>query len=608
MKSLKNLWKEVADELATWCCTSATLDYNKLEVRIENEGLSFLTISLPAFGKDFERSLERGFVDSSVFVGFARRRGPLPLFLGGFLSQVFDPSSGLLLDVPSVDCIFAVRQLTLMFGKILLECSEERTRGAMRKYIECEQDVRSAEADLSPEGLKAFQEVAALLWSDTFSSMDQLIYDGGLKPKHGPGATADKLKGNLKFDQLEWPRRLEEVFPYGDYALPNWRYYYRLDHTVHPEPEAERPVKVITVPKTLKTPRIIAVEPTCMQYMQQAILNPLVEKLESKVIAPNRRDNLAYSFIGFDDQTPNRDLSRLGSKLGHLATLDLSEASDRVSAKHVADLLWRWPHLREAVFATRSTKASVPGHGVIPLAKFASMGSALCFPFEAIVFTTLVFLGIQDGLSKPLTRKDVKSFRGKVRVYGDDIIVPVEHVRNVISRLESFGYKVNESKSFWNGKFRESCGADSYAGEDVTPVRVRRVLPSSRSDVQEVISAVELANHLYRRGLWRSSAVLNDYIAKLIGYLPVVGEFAPVLGRFSFQGYITERMDPHLHRPLVKGWVVSTKPPSSVATGEGSLLKCLLKDSDEPFADARHLERQGRPQSVNIKLRWMPPY
>jgi hypothetical protein len=79
MKSLMVLWKQIADESAVWCHTSATLDYKKLERRVEHEGEQFLTLTLPQFGKDFERSLELGKVGPGQFAGF-QRRGGLPLF------------------------------------------------------------------------------------------------------------------------------------------------------------------------------------------------------------------------------------------------------------------------------------------------------------------------------------------------------------------------------------------------------------------------------------------------------------------------------------------------------------------------------------------------
>ncbi len=611
MKSLKTLWQWMAEDLAVQCRTSATRDVKTVASRIENEGDSFLTISLPAFQKSFDRALDAGFVDSSTFVGFHRsKRGPLPVFLGGFLSQVFDTQSGVLLDAPSIDCISAIRQLTAVFAKILIPCSEERVRGAIRGYIECEHEVADVAQGMSEDSLRDLSRMGLLLFADQFSYVESLLLDGELVPKHGPGATADGLRGNAKFRQSSWPERLEAWYPYGDHVLPNWRYYNQLDRVDFIEPEDEQPVRVITVPKTLKTPRIIAIEPTCMQYMQQAILEPLVECLEGKLGDPRgSRQNLVMGMVGFTDQIPNRELAKIGSKSGVFSTIDLSEASDRVSMQHVEALFSRHPNLLEGILACRSTKAAVPGHGVISLSKFASMGSALCFPIEAMVFLSVVFLGIEDAHSTSFARKDIKSFRQRVRVYGDDIIVPTYAVRHVIARLESFGLKVNVSKTFSNGKFRESCGGDYYDGEWVTPVRCRRPLPQSRADVLEVISLVSLRNQLYLAGLWSTCAKLDEVIFPILGsHFPIIDSSSSLLGRVSFLSPMAEKVCSDLQIPLVRGWQIHAKPPSSKLSDFGALRKCLSPNRVNPFEDELHLDRQGRPRSVDIKLRWSSPY
>jgi hypothetical protein len=137
MNRLMSLWRELALECAGWCGTSALLDLQKVEKRVEAEGESFFTITLPKFNKDFLRSLELGSVGPDLFLNF-QKRGRLPIFLRGYLDQIFD-SSGTLLDMPSVDCIRSVRQLTLVFGKIERPCSEERVDRANRQYVQIEE-------------------------------------------------------------------------------------------------------------------------------------------------------------------------------------------------------------------------------------------------------------------------------------------------------------------------------------------------------------------------------------------------------------------------------------------------------------------------------------
>lgn len=595
MKSLKDLWFQVLRDLGNQCSISTTRDGQTAAGRFEHEGLSFLTITLANFASDLEKGLDRGFVDHDLFLGF-KRRGGLPQFLGGFLDRVFDRGTGRLLDVPEIDSIFALRQLTKMLAKIEIPCSDARVSRAISKYIECESDVKSNDRNLSPELLEEFCRLSLIMFGDVLAEIDLAVYRGELTPKHGPGATADRIRGNAKFDQTEWTSRLEAVFPYGENCIPNWRFNYRLDPVHIREPGEERPVRVITVPKTLKTPRIIAIEPTCMQFMQQAISERLVQCLET--------DRTVSGMLGFSDQSPNRRMAREGSLGSGLATVDLSEASDRVSNQHVRAMLRHFPHLREAIDATRSRKADVPGKGVIRLAKFASMGSALCFPIEAMVFATVAFMGIQHSRRRQFSRKDLKSYSGQVRVYGDDIIVPVDTLVHVIRYLEAFGLKVNTDKTFGTGKFRESCGGDYYDGVDVTPVRVRRILPASRGDVPEVIAAVSLMNRLYSVGLWDSAKWVRARLEALMGDLPRVHPTSPVLGWHSFLGYDTQRISASLHRPQVKGYVVTSKLPTSTVSGEGALLKWFLKRGDEPFADRNHLERSGRPRSVAIRPRW----
>jgi len=624
MKSPMLLWKWVAEESAALCCTCATRDVNYVTRRFEHEGMSFLTISLPSFGKDFEKSLDLRKADRNLFQGFPWQAG-LPRFLGGFLDLVFDRRSGVLLNTPSIDAIFSIRQLTLMFGKILLPCSDAREKKAMDDYIECEKDVRVSDSNISDQQWSDFTRIGNLLFRDVFQRVDREIYDNELIPKHGPGATADRLRGNAKFSQQTWPRRLETLFPFGEFALPNWKYFDEMSKVDILEPRDEVPARVISVPKTLKTPRIIAIEPTAMQYSQQALARSILESLRDK--------DYLDSMLGFRDQTPNQRMAQIGSREGNLATLDLSEASDRVSNEHVRHLVALFPHLHAGLDATRSRKAHVDGHGVVRLAKYASMGSALCFPMEAMVFLTMIFVGIERALNTSLSRKLIYQFMGLVRVYGDDIIVPVECVPHVIDSLESFGIRVNTGKSFWNGKFRESCGKEYYDGHDVSIVRVRRELPSSRERVAEVISLVSFRNQLYEHGFWRTCEALDEVIRKVIKHYPVVSPTSPVVGRHSFLGYSVERMDSNTHSPLVRGYVVSAKPPEDPLDGYGALLKCLLmleqkygsktpsRDAaglselptiDEvgglPAVNAEHLERAGRPQSVALKLRWESPF
>jgi len=596
MKSLMLLWKCIATTLAMRCCTSAHRDVKYVSERSKHEGFSFLTITLPTFARDFELCLERGYVDNSVFLSF-RKNGRLPAFLQGFSCLVFDRRTGVLLDSPSIEAIQAVRQLSLLFGKILLPCKPSVTRKAFDSFVECDEEVKA----LSPTGRSSFQRVSGLLFASLFSKVDSDVYYRNYEAKHGPGATADGLVANQKFHQTTWPCRLENDFPYGDLVLPNWSFYDQLDKVDFLEPGAEMPVKVISVPKTMKSPRIIAIEPTAMQYAQQAVLSSFVRNLKGSYLD---------GFIGLNDQEPNQLMAKEGSEFQNLATLDLSEASDRVSCELVSTMCSPHSHLLSAVMACRSTHARLPSGRVIRLRKFASMGSALCFPFEAAVFLTVIFIGIEQDLGHQLTAKDIRSYRGRVRVSGADILVPVDHVRSVIRSLEYFGLKVNRHKSFWNGKFRESCGREYYDGSEVSLVRVRRVLPSSRKDVQEIISAVSLRNQFYLAGLELATDLLDRRMFRILGHFPVVEEGSPVLGRISLvdRNTVTRTID---SIPKVKGWIIRPVIPVNEISDWPALRKCLSSLENRVSGivptNPDHLRRSGRPRVVDIKLGMGPP-
>jgi len=621
MKGLYRLWDIVANEYAAICRIDATMDIDYVHGRIEKEGISFLTITLTNFGKAFELALSEGRTSRSLspqddpFIGFSRRRGSgMPHFLSGFLGLIFNPQSGVLLEEVNIEAVRAVRQLTLMFGKILLPCSDARVKAAFDNYLECEQELITSDKAMTIDLLEGFGKASLLLWGDTMQQVDEDIYYGRIIPAHGPGATADRLVANAKWNQLEWTERLEEIFPFGDYLIPNSRYHVEyLSLISFLEPGSERPVRVITVPKTLKTPRIIAIEPTCMQYMQQGLSRSLVPRLEN-----------VYSrkgILGFTDQSINHRLAREGSITGKLATLDLSEASDRVSNQLVRTMTRNFPHLSMGIDACRSRSADVNGQ-VVRLTKFASMGSALTFPIEAMVFSIVVFMGIAQAKGRLLDEGLIQEFRHSVRVYGDDIIIPADCAIGVTNMLEAFGFRVNSTKSFTEGNFRESCGKEYFQGHDVSVCRVRRVIPTGPADVPEILSLASFRNQVYESGLWQAAKYCDSILDRVLkGLYPIVTATSPLIGRVSipFLPYM-EGWDEYTHQPLVRGWIPRPKFPQRGLDGVGALMKCLhllgaSEDENEsllrksqkgglPAAEVDHLVRSGRPLSVSMQRGW----
>jgi hypothetical protein len=621
MNSLTTLLLEVLADAGTSCGIDTKQDSKTILRRVEKEGESFMTITLPSVVKDLYKALDQGAVSLEHFPAFKRKRGEvIPLFMGEFFGTIFDPASGEIhsayadssLELDMVRAIRAIVQVTGLHGKLFEQAPPKRTAYALDRYVE--NDGRVMVADLfrgsrlrklgSSE--RELRTAIHVLFGGPFGRAQARIRSEDLRPKHGPGSVADRLFGNEKWQQPAWPERLEDVFPYGKWNFNTWlNFLEEVDSGNVSDPGPEIPVRVITVPKTQKTPRIIAIEPTHMQYMQQAVKDVLEEELFS--------DKLANSMMGYKSQVPNQDLALEGSITHDLATLDLSDASDLVSCQLVNYLFRDWPDLRRAIMATRSTHADVLGE-VIHLHKFASMGSALCFPIEAIVFSAIVLVGIRRSLHPYRSLRWVaRHYEGMVRVYGDDIIVPTGAAQSVVDHLEASGLKVNRDKSFWTGGFRESCGKEYWHGHDVTYVKVRFRLPTPHKPVSEnaesIAHTVALRNNFAKAMIFNGSVV--EYLDSILrealhGVYPMVASTSPALGWHGpFGLYETQRTDNDTQTPMVKAYTIVAKPPASKLDGNAALMKCLVNDSELPIQDPEHLLRAGRPAALHIKQRWL---
>jgi hypothetical protein len=469
-------------------CSADVSDLRDMETivsRVKAEGISFLTITLPQFASDFERSLQTGYIDSTLFRSF-RKRGAIPAFLSGMLSRVFDHETGRIFneqhhnncdvsldDIPTI--VDSIRQVCLVFKKVRIDCTPARTSAALQNFIEIEYSFN----EFSPQesDVAKFCDVSFMLWNRVVGPIDLAT----CTPRHGPGATAERVSGNQKFRWTVWHDRLEPYFSLvgSAYPLGTPADSKELEEVTILAQEQELPVRVTPVPKTLKGPRVIAIEPCCMQFVQQGIRDVLYNRLESHPMTAGH--------VNFRDQSVNQGLAISASKDGQLVTIDLSDASDRVPLSLALAMFDSNPDLRDAIEACRSTKAEMPdGSIVTPLRKFASMGSALCFPVEAMYFYTTCVMAIIEKANLPVTYEGCYLASRQVYVYGDDIVVPTAYAESVLEYLQKYNCKVNASKTFIGGNFRESCGVDAFRGQVVTPIYLRELRPENRRDADRV--------------------------------------------------------------------------------------------------------------------------
>lgn len=164
----------------------------------------------------------------------------------------------------------------------------------------------------------------------------------------------------------------------------------------------------------------------------------------------------------------NRAMARLGSLDQSFCTIDLSSASDSISTNLVRFLLPT--DVFQTLSAVRSKMIELPqefgGHEV-ELAMFSTMGNGFTFPLQTLIFAALVEEAYED------LNIEYRHSR-RYSVFGDDIIVEPKAYHKVTSLLEYCGFKVNTTKSFSSGPFRESCGRDFFKGHDVRGIYLKR--------------------------------------------------------------------------------------------------------------------------------------
>lgn len=196
------------------------------------------------------------------------------------------------------------------------------------------------------------------------------------------------------------------------------------------------------VKKTVESDRTIAVEPLLNSFLQKGV--DLVMRQRLKLFG-----------IDLSDQSRNATLAKRGShgwqSQNPWVTIDLANASGSIAKELVKLLLPRrwWEYLD----SIRSYGYHHEGGEWTEYSSFCSMGNGFCFPLESLIFGAFCVAAGCDEFA----------------IYGDDIIVRRGRALYLIELLRYFGFSTNVDKTFVTGPFRESCGSDYFAGEDVRP-------------------------------------------------------------------------------------------------------------------------------------------
>lgn len=518
----------------------------------------------------------------------------------------------------------------LNFGKKLEFVDEEFSNAAFRSWMDIETRLADQQLDKSD-----VDNIRAII-----SRVLPFPSDAALWPKHGPGAVSERIgrSANSKHSTIAFDSLIDRyllhgfIGKYGQAGDLGFTPYKVIPDPSTWTPDKMRPripAKLRFVPKNLKTARSICMEPAVLMFFQQAVARWLSSVIETGPLG---------KFIRLKDQSRNRSLSEFGSYTGAIDTIDLSAASDSFSyslAKQVFSPAWRI-----CMEVTRSKVVELPDGSNFTIAKFAPMGSALCFPAQCILFAAvgiyashLCRMDHQVGDVGIMSVQDVDdaiaSFSDGVvqqrfeyahfqplAVYGDDICCDSRLTACVKLILSRLGFTVNDSKSFVGSQsFRESCGGYYLEGHDVTPLYYRVKTVRRTLTVGHIVSQVHLINECRARGFkrlysflihvlreWRRPKKFGDFS---IPFVPVGSLDFGIHSSSCANKHLKFRVNPELQRDEWRVWTLSyeVREPWSFSHDSYSLMRKWA--SLRASSTASHQEAQGHSATVGCRLKWI---
>ncbi len=608
-------------------------DINRIVSLIETRGERSVFIDFPSCAKSLDYALSRGVLDVRKLAILGKTRNGLPEFMNSVFAKVFDGNGRLLREDIDVGAVKALRQVLLLYKKVQIPCSEEKIRNECKAFFSLDRSLRSGSMSWSsldfdsldcslanaprldpsfPGVLSDIRESPLGLLRLSQRVCDQIVrrFDefspDAVVGNHGPGAVADSKCGMDKYVFPTWSQQLERVFPRDLHASPNIRTFeYGLwGSNGDPGDLRTLPARLIPVAKTQEKPRLIASEPTANQFIQGGIRKFLRKMIESGVL---------QSSIAISDQSLSRDLALLASMDNSIATVDLSNASDRLSTWTVERVFRKAPRLLEGLAASRSQYIVDDRYTkqYAMLRKYAPQGNATVFPLQSIVYCCFAIAasiwsspGLQSRSDAQLWRS-IKEVSHMVRVFGDDIILPNTALPALSSLLELCQLSVNGAKSHFGGRFAESCGMDAFMGTDVTPVYMASVEDEVKpGDVQ---SAVDISNDCYKAGLLHlGNLVIERVPEKIRSYLAVSRQPGPTTLLFTYSSGLLARqmrVNSDLHRPEYRTLVSLDK---SSRVGRDSWESLLQYFIESPSQEANW--QSGWNSRIRTKLvrRWVP--
>jgi hypothetical protein len=579
------MWSSLLEAIAVDCgCDPYTVSY--LLKRFRNEGVRFMTVTLPKLGKSVLRSIELGMFDRPT--DFAWKGRSLRHFRS-LLNGIFSQKTGKVLDAVDEISFYYIRQLSEYCYKLGLSFAEEQLEEAKGKYRSTQKEVgrfvfcadwvntlrRNAENyynDLANTTIDdMFRKARPRTGSGSFVGSEDIYTKYGIHWSVYKN-TPDDVTGTCNSTQMPFSgffkpyTRKPKTKPSKErifYAHTNCQMeigyaftgpFRESDvrtriNTVHESTVC----RVLFVPKDSRGPRVISKEAFHRLRGQLAFFDWLSAGLT----------RCSGGTINFGDQSVNRRLAQIGSLDRSISTLDLKDASDRVSYKLVKEVFKNFPAIRYMLTKQRATHYELDGI-TERLNSVGGMGSGLTFPILAFI--------IQLSVCSAIVKRTGFSYeyvRSKVYVYGDDLIVPTGWYHYATSGLEHSNLLLNKDKSYVRSLFRESCGGDYYNGNECAPIRLKLQfceLPKAsdcrdglhlrRSDAGLVVGLVKHAHLLRKSGLNRTAAYVERTLSGVIP-MPYVGEGSPVLGRYTWDSSLVWRQGALADKRSPDGYLIN---------------------------------------------------
>jgi hypothetical protein len=330
------------------------------------------------------------------------------------------------------------------------------------------------------------------------ADLDTPFLHGKCGPGSAVGASGTDFYSKMFASRISYSTSiLKDHYLRNTYRFPEWISAETFRSAALGAPYAVESSRLSFVPKTTTISRTICVEPSLNMFYQLGFGAVLESRLRSffKIdLSQQPEFNRSLACFGSQD-----DLS-VGPPLS-VATIDLESASDSISVELCRQALPK--EVFDLLMVLRTPSCSL-GKETHTFGMISTMGNGFTFPLQTIMFASAV-----SAVYKVHGRTAMFGRDGQCGVFGDDIIVHSDMYDRVCRFLALLGFRVNRTKSFSQGPFRESCGCDFWKGRNIRGIYAVRI--DSVQDSYSLINSCTWFSARTGLNLFRMVSVLKGW-------------------------------------------------------------------------------------------------